>query len=210
MGATESANRGSSQRTRSSSQRTKRWHQTPPFTLQKVGIRTTVHRVSRCDGGELFVTSRTFYAMETIKNREPSRTWSRITSGWCQVSLVERGRDQAFSSVCSCHIFLLDFSMSGTPVNTTLMDLKNQLSFLGIQDHSDLMEYFKGSFFRHVNDSSVGKKNDDIPVPGLGLFTFFMRSIMMRHSQNQTYTGTNTTLMSLPPKVSKLLLSIKT
>jgi hypothetical protein len=117
------------------------------------------------------------------------------------------------ASVCSCCIVLLDFSMSGTPVNTTVMDLKNQLSFLGIQDHSDLMEYFKESFFRHINDSSAGSnyyRYDKHVVPGLGLFTFFMRSIMMRHSQNQQYTGTNTTLMNLPPKVSTLLLSIKT
>jgi hypothetical protein len=32
-----------------------------------------------------------------------------------------------------------------------------------------------------------------------------MRTVMIRHSQNQQYRGTSTTLMSLPPKVRQMV-----
>jgi SNF2 family DNA or RNA helicase len=44
-----------------------------------------------------------------------------------------------------------------------------------------------------------------LDIPGRGAFNFLMRNIMIRHSQAQKYTGTSTTLMSLPPKVRKIV-----
>jgi hypothetical protein len=38
---------------------------------------------------------------------------------------------------------------------------------------------------------------------------YFLRPIMMRHSQEQKYRGTSTTLMSLPPKVNHFVASQK-
>ena len=66
-----------------------------------------------------------------------------------------------------------------------------------------MMNLFKASFFSQINDSSARAKygTSFIDAQVVDIFTFLMRSIMMRHSQNQKYTGTNTTLMSLPPKV---------
>lgn len=88
------------------------------------------------------------------------------------------------------------------------MDLKNQLKFLGIEHTNEMMELFRRTFFSRVNDAAAprGRRVSDslseLEVPGFGMCTFFMRSVMIRHSQNQKYSGTGTTLMSLPPKVS--------
>ena len=95
--------------------------------------------------------------------------------------------------------------VSGTPINTTVNDLKNQMKFLGIQHSSAIMELFRGSFFRDIGDPSTRKSMTKLEIPGRGAFNFLMRNIMIRHSQAQKYTGTNTTLMSLPPKVSKIV-----
>jgi hypothetical protein len=96
----------------------------------------------------------------------------------------------------------------GTPVNTSLMDLDQQLEFLGIEKVGYLFRKMKKSTFRHIGDNHASKEShgrrryDGEPeMPRLGNFTFLMRAVMMRHSQKQTYRDTSTTLMSLPPKV---------
>jgi hypothetical protein len=99
-------------------------------------------------------------------------------------------------------IILVSIHFPGTPVNTSLNDLKNQLKFIGIQDVSAMFDLFGRSTCKHTRDQAA-MRGDRAFVPSVGHFTFLMRSIMMRHSQNQTYRGTSTTLMSLPPKVSR-------
>jgi hypothetical protein len=104
-------------------------------------------------------------------------------------------------SHCSQASLLIMLCNLGTPVNTTAMDLKNLLKFLGIEHYGEMMNLFKASFFHQMNDSSARAKMARASQPGRGLFAFLMRSIMMRHSQDQKYSKTETTLMSLPPKV---------
>ena len=83
------------------------------------------------------------------------------------------------------------------------MDLKNQLKFLGIQHHNEMVDIFQSTRLGVPEPTSRKRKKErPLNVPGRGMFTFLMRSIMIRHSQAQKYTATNTTLMSLPPKVS--------
>jgi hypothetical protein len=95
----------------------------------------------------------------------------------------------------------------GTPVNTSLMDLGQQLKFLGIEKAGSLLRKLNRSTFRRIVDHQAhygngGRREGTAPeMPGLGKCAFLMRSIMMRHSQKQTYRDTSTTLMSLPPKV---------
>ena len=81
---------------------------------------------------------------------------------------------------------------SGTPMNTSHDDLKNQIRFLGYEHVPNIFNalYSKRSY------SGRGKKEIDSK-----LLMYFLRPIMMRHSQEQKYRGTSTTLMSLPPKV---------
>ena len=123
----------------------------------------------------------------------------------CDESHVLRNANNAKSKAVMALVADNKWLVSGTPINTTVMDLKNQLLFLGIENASAMMEVFKASLFRHINDPSKTKGTLKLYLPGLGMFSFLARSIMMRHSQAQKYTGTNTTLMSLPPKVRMLL-----
>jgi hypothetical protein len=65
-----------------------------------------------------------------------------------------------------------------------------------------MFDLFGRSTCKHTRNQAA-MRGDRAFVPSVGHFTFLMRSIMMRHSQNQKYRGTSTTLMSLPPKVSR-------
>jgi SNF2 family DNA or RNA helicase len=98
--------------------------------------------------------------------------------------------------------------VSGTPVNTSLNDLRSQLVFLGVEDVETIFSNFTESVLRHTNDSQAAthrRRRRFVPTlatsPRIGHFTFFMRSVLLRYSQKQTYRNSTTTLMSLPPKV---------
>lgn len=69
-------------------------------------------------------------------------------------------------------------------------DLANQFKFLGIEYADELIRSVDGR----------GGRNPVDPNPEL--IQFLLGGIMMRHSQKQKYRGTETTLMSLPKKVS--------
>jgi hypothetical protein len=102
--------------------------------------------------------------------------------------------------------------LSGTPVNTSLKDLKNQLEFIGIENVDKMFTVFFGTAFHHMNDQYMSKRWDN-NVHGndrvFGHFMFLLRCIMIRHTQRtQKYCGTTTTLMSLPPKVRNWILEI--
>jgi hypothetical protein len=93
--------------------------------------------------------------------------------------------------------------LSGTPVNTSFKDLKNQLKFIGIENVDEMFQVFTGTAFRHTKDQCVSRKDGDYHWDDrvFGHFMFLLRCIMIRHTQTQKYRGTATTLMSLPPKV---------
>lgn len=105
-------------------------------------------------------------------------------------------RSAALMNIVADHKWLV----SGTPVNTSWMDLRNPLRFLGIEDVDRMMEAFKFSAFAHTSDTSAGRFRTEWPA--FGNLLFFLRNIMIRHTQKQKYRGTNTTLMSLPEKVN--------
>ena len=109
----------------------------------------------------------------------------------------------------------------GTPIQTSLTDLKNQLKFLGIDNINEMFLMFRNTL-EHTNDRAAqqGKKwrrgrhfSNYMREPELGNlgklrfghFMFFLRSVFLRHSQQQRYRSSvpKVTLMSLPPKVSK-------
>ncbi len=74
-------------------------------------------------------------------------------------------------------------------MNTSPNDLVNQLKFLGFEHVDKTFKEMKVSRNRRSGFDSE-------------LLMYFLRPIMMRHSQDQKYLGTSTTLMSLPPKVT--------
>jgi hypothetical protein len=71
-----------------------------------------------------------------------------------------------------------------TPMNTKINDLKNQLKFIGIEHVDSMFEILQNKY--------------DYDIDAL---MYLLRPLIIRHSQNQMYKGTKTTLMSLPPKV---------
>jgi hypothetical protein len=75
--------------------------------------------------------------------------------------------------------------------------LKNQLKFLGF-------EHVEKLFTGLCRGGPKGKREAKTE-----LLIYFLRPIMMRHSQEQKYRGTSTTLMSLPPKVNHSVASQK-
>jgi glycine cleavage system pyridoxal-binding protein P len=85
-------------------------------------------------------------------------------------------------------------------VNTSFKDLKNQLKFLGVENVDAMFSVF-------LKQQSRNRGGEEFDA---GKLLFFLRNLMIRHTQKQTYRGTTTTLMSLPAKVSQSLLSRKT
>ncbi len=77
-------------------------------------------------------------------------------------------------------------------MNTSLTDLKNQFRFLGFE-HVEKV-------FGNLISSYAGRGNRSVEIDNL---LYLLRPIMMRHSQQQKYRGTSTTLMSLPKKVNQ-------
>ena len=102
------------------------------------------------------------------------------------------GKNRAVSALVADHKWIV----TGTPVNTSVKDLRNQLKFIGIEHVDDIFRICcegEFSYGRHRRGSG-----DMIEAPSQLLF--FLRSLVMRHTQRQCYRGTQTTLMSLPAK----------
>lgn len=129
---------------------------------------------------------------------EQVRWWRVICDESHSLREAATKKSQACMSLVADHKWLV----SGTPVSTTFNDLKNQLNFIGIENVNELFGVFLRSAFRHAEDPTVPKRlGYGGESRSIGPFVFMMRNIMIRHTQKQTYRGTTTTLMSLPPKV---------
>ena len=74
------------------------------------------------------------------------------------------------------------------------------MKFIGLENVDEMFTIFAATVFRHTNDPRT-KSGSRIDNRRFGHFIFLLRCIMIRHTQKQTYRGTTTTLMSLPPKV---------
>lgn len=94
--------------------------------------------------------------------------------------------------------------VTGTPMNTSLNDLKNQLKFIGI-DHTELLFDRLQGAAHHMGKSSGSRHRfrDEYRTKEIGNLLFFLRSIMIRHSMKQMHQGSSNDLMSLPPKVER-------
>jgi hypothetical protein len=86
-----------------------------------------------------------------------------------------------------------------------LKDLANQFRFLGIEEPETIISSFQEAVGSQIKDKSRSGGLREYGDPYFGKFTFMMRSLMMRHSQQMKYVGTSTTLMSLPALTEELL-----
>ena len=97
---------------------------------------------------------------------------------------------------------------AGTPMSTSVSDLKQQLKFIGL---GSVDEMFQSHFNWLMDHTTENNMNGGIAIGDghmLGHFMFLMRNVMIRHTQTQTYRGTTppTTLMNLPPKTERTVL----
>ena len=78
--------------------------------------------------------------------------------------------------------------------------LEESDEILGLEHVEEIFNVFIRTAFKDTDDQCVPKRlnGEDLKI---GPFMFLLRCIMIRHTQKQTYLGTTTTLMSLPPKV---------
>lgn len=167
-----------------------------PVALSQAAIVVTTY--------ETLASDATFHARKSndpdyIAPCEAIRWWRVFADEGHQCRYSNNGKSLALMKIVADNKWMV----SGTPVNTTVMDLRNQFKFLGIDVLAE-METFKSSFFRQIGDPSTSKSTTTRELPGIGLFNFFMRNLLIRHSQSQKYSGTNTTLMSLPPKTERV------
>jgi hypothetical protein len=122
---------------------------------------------------------------------EQVRWWRIIYDEGHSLRQAQTNNYKAVANLVADHRWLV----SGTPLSTSMMDLKGQLKILGIECVEDI--------FRQLPGLKGGGRRSGYHCAGAGMqkLMFLMRSIMMRHTQKQKYRGTSTTLMSLPAKV---------
>lgn len=126
---------------------------------------------------------------------EQIRWWRVICDEGHSLRQANTKRNQSIANLVADHKWLV----SGTPINTNISDLKNQLKFLGIEHVDDFFRVFNPPKSRGRRFYLSGQTESK------GAMLFFLRSIMMRHTQNQKYRGTETTLMSLPSKSERIV-----
>ena len=120
--------------------------------------------------------------------------WWRIICDECHVLRNANSlKSKAVMALSADHKWLV----SGTPINTSIKDLSNQFEFLGLQDEARCLDHFFD--FGSGRSRALNFREFKSDNPGF----LFLRKIMIRHSQQQKYRGTNTTLMSLPPKTER-------
>ena len=138
--------------------------------------------------------------------------WWRII---CDESHVMRSNTSQTSALLSLQAEN-KWCVTGTPINTRVQDLKNQVSFIGI-DHVDAMfRLFAASMHYHNGSGGKGTRRRSVrdhevsPFGSVkdhevGPFSFLMRPILMRHTMEQRCRQSNHDLMALPNKVERVI-----
>jgi SNF2 family DNA or RNA helicase len=122
---------------------------------------------------------------------EQVRWWRIICDEGHSLRQPNTARNRSISSLVADHKWLV----TGTPVNTSIMDLKNQLKFIGIESIE--------SMFNKICPNPRSRRRYEGNHSSPSKLLFFLRNVMMRHAQKQFYRGTKTTLMSLPAKTER-------
>lgn len=95
--------------------------------------------------------------------------------------------------------------VTGTPLNTSLKDIRGQLQFLGFQDTAQLFSRFSDQMVQRFSQAKKDRysENDDA-----GSYIFLLRNIMMRHAIQMKSRAEERSIMSLPPKVNRCVIQM--
>jgi hypothetical protein len=86
-------------------------------------------------------------------------------------------------------------------MNTSLSDLRGQLTFIGIQKVPQLFTVFQSLMKEHFGPKKTRGHSWSPSKSRNGDFLFLMRNIMMRHSIQMKSREEEANIMTLPPKV---------
>ena len=87
-------------------------------------------------------------------------------------------------------------------MNTSLSDLRGQLTFIGIQKVPQLFSLFESTMKEHFRYNKSNRRQSlNSYASRNGDFLFLMRNIMMRHSIQMKSRVEEANIMTLPPKV---------
>jgi SNF2 family DNA or RNA helicase len=121
-------------------------------------------------------------------------SWWRIICDESHTLKGQTGQTGSVLDLCARN----KWCVTGTPFQTSVLDIKNQLKFVGIEQVEAMFgSVFAQTTLKKIRDRQArGHRRRDYTYSQdsrrLGHFTFFMRSVMMRHSMTQKYKGTAT------------------
>lgn len=154
-------------------------------TLAKNAIVVTTYQVLASD--DTYHRKKSSNPEKYCPPLEQVRWWRVICDEGHQLRQANTNRNRSISRLVADHKWIV----TGTPVSTSMFDLVNQLKLLGIESVDEMI--------RSCCEKPTSR-NADYYITDPGKLLFLLRNIMIRHTQKQCYRGTNTTLMSLPPK----------
>jgi len=138
---------------------------------------------------ETLASDRTYHAVKSndadyCAPCEQIRWWRIICDESHGLRSANTGKTQAVMDLQADNKWLV----TGTPINTTVIDLKNQLNFIGIENTTQMMETFRSSFFRDIRDPSQSKKTTHLALPGRGLVSMsFLLAVLLQNNCLSTH-----------------------
>ena len=113
--------------------------------------------------------------------------------GHCLRDAATKNSKAAAALVSDCR-----WIVTGTPFATSVNDLKNLLKVIGIE-HVDRL-------FKAMISTSSSRRGWRPAFYDIDSFMYFLRPILLRHSQKMEYRDSKATLMQLPEKTERNLI----
>lgn len=159
---------------------------TDPIKLAKNSIVVTTYNTLASDASR-------------CKNGGPLQRirWWRVI---CDESHTLRNETSMFRSLMKI-VAENRWAVTGTPINTSVKDLKNQLKFIGIEHVEKKFRRFEPLWTSHVEgNGGCWRSSSSCFKSPFGSFLFFMRGLIIRHSIDMKRCPGGLGLVPLPEK----------